>query len=223
MPLLRIYWYHGTASGPSTEHTEIAKIHDVKVRLGLVIRQGRQKGVDALIVTDMLTLARNRAMTECILLSGDEDVRIGVQQAQELGVRVHLLGIEYANKTAQSELLQQEADSTHKWTQDDLKEILKYCPEDDQKQVELSPEAAEVLCKAAQDLVDELSDDDLSEVLRETEREYWPREIHGRMLRYAGQKLGRKLVDKEKDVLRNKYRKCLEKRLEKSENSFLAH
>ena len=47
---------------------------------------GPAKGVDSLIVTDMITLARNGAMSDAVLLSGDEDLRVGVQQAQEFGV-----------------------------------------------------------------------------------------------------------------------------------------
>ena len=54
---------------------------------------GEQKGVDSLIVTDMINLARNRAISDAVFVSGDEDLRVGVQQAQEFGVRVHLVGI----------------------------------------------------------------------------------------------------------------------------------
>ena len=93
LPLLKIYRYDGTSQGPTSQHITLAGMADIKVRLGFVNSQGQQKGVDSLIVTDMITLARNRAMAECILLSGDEDLRVGVQQAQEYGVRVHLLGL----------------------------------------------------------------------------------------------------------------------------------
>lgn len=77
LPLLRIYWYDGTSQGPTPQHITLAGQTDVKVRLGFVNPQGQQKGVDSLIVTDMITLARNRAMAECVLLSGDEDLRSG--------------------------------------------------------------------------------------------------------------------------------------------------
>lgn len=113
LPLLRIYWYDGTSQGPTSQHIALAGQTDVKVRLGFVNSQGQQKGVDSLIVTDMITLARNRAMAECVLLSGDEDLRVGVQQAQQHGVRVHLLGIKPA-RGSQSLFLLQEADATHK-------------------------------------------------------------------------------------------------------------
>jgi uncharacterized LabA/DUF88 family protein len=117
--LLRIYWYDGTSSGPTTEQLAIAYSENAKLRLGFVNTHGQQKGVDSLIVTDMITLARNGAMTDAILLSGDEDVRVGVQQAQEHGVRVHLLGIACGQQN-QSAFLRQEADCGHLWHADDL-------------------------------------------------------------------------------------------------------
>ena len=119
LPLLRIYWYDGTSQGPTPQHITLADQSDLKVRLGFVNLRGEQKGVDSLVVTDMLTLARNGAMAECVLLSGDEDLRVGVQQAQEFGVRVHLLGIRPA-RGSQSTFLLQEADSTHEWTAEEL-------------------------------------------------------------------------------------------------------
>lgn len=83
--------------------------------------------MDSLIVTDMITLARNRAMASCVLLSGDEDIRVGVQQAQEYGVRVHILGIKPA-RGSQSLSLLREADTSHEWAADDLKSFLKCEP-----------------------------------------------------------------------------------------------
>ena len=117
--VLRVYWYDGTSTGPTSQHLALAHLAGVKVRLGFVNSVGEQKGVDSLIVTDMITLARNRAMTEAVLLSGDEDLRVGVQQAQEFGVRVHLLGIK-PSRGSQSLFLLQEADSTHEWDASDL-------------------------------------------------------------------------------------------------------
>ena len=54
---------------------------------------GKQKGVDSLIVRDLMTLARERAVTTVFLLGGDEDLREGVIAAQEMGVLVVVLGI----------------------------------------------------------------------------------------------------------------------------------
>jgi uncharacterized LabA/DUF88 family protein len=112
-PLLRIYWYDGASrkTGPTAEHGRLAHCDNIKVRLGFINSAGQQKGVDSLIVTDLVELARNRAVTDVVLVSGDEDVRIGVQLAQSFGVRVHLVGIK-PSAGNQSVELRQEADTT---------------------------------------------------------------------------------------------------------------
>lgn len=119
LPLLRVYWYDGSSTGPSAQHLALAHLPGAKLRLGLINRRGEQKGVDSLVVIDLITLARNRAMSDALLVSGDEDLRVGVQQAQEFGVRVHLLGIR-PGRGSQSLLLLQEADTTHEWGPSEL-------------------------------------------------------------------------------------------------------
>jgi uncharacterized LabA/DUF88 family protein len=125
--LLRVYWYDGTSTGPTAQHLTLAHLNDVKVRLGFVNSVGEQKGVDSLIVTDMIALARNRAISDAVLVSGDEDLRVGVQQAQEFGVRVHLVGIK-PSRGSQSLFLLQEADTTHEWSTDEISMFLKCQP-----------------------------------------------------------------------------------------------
>lgn len=124
--LLRIYWYDGAVRniGPSLEQEEIARLDNVKLRLGFVNSHGQQKGVDSLIVTDLIDLARNQAITDAMLLSGDEDVRVGVQIAQSLGVRVHLLGI-HPSRGSQSKQLIFEADTVTEWMPETVKQFLK--------------------------------------------------------------------------------------------------
>lgn len=113
-PLLRIYWYDGTNSGPTAAHLAIAYLDNVKLRLGFVNQAGEQKGVDGLIFSDLTTLARNHAISDALLLAGDEDLRVGVQHAQEHGIRVHLLGVEAGGTSGnQSAALQREADTRH--------------------------------------------------------------------------------------------------------------
>ncbi|MDP1731532.1 MAG: NYN domain-containing protein, partial [Devosia sp.] len=87
--LLRIYWYDGAIGGPrpTTDQALLANLDDVKLRLGFVNSHGEQKGVDSLIVTDLIELARLKSVSDAVLLSGDEDVRVGVQIAQNYGVR----------------------------------------------------------------------------------------------------------------------------------------
>jgi uncharacterized LabA/DUF88 family protein len=123
--LLRIYWYDGTrlGSGQTTDQATLAHLNDVKLRLGFINSFGQQKGVDSLIVTDLVELARLKAITDAILVSGDEDVRVGVQIAQNYGVRVHLVGL-YPARGSQSLQLQQEADTTTEWAKDEISTFL---------------------------------------------------------------------------------------------------
>lgn len=109
--LLRVYWYDAMP-GPtlSLEQSELALQPGLKLRLGVLNNVGQQKGVDSLIVTDLIDLARNRAVTDAVVLSGDEDIRVGVQLAQSFGLKVHLWG---AGDTAHnvSNALRMESDS----------------------------------------------------------------------------------------------------------------
>jgi uncharacterized LabA/DUF88 family protein len=109
-PLLRIYWYDGTSRGPTLDHRTLADLDDLKLRLGFINSVGQQKGVDSLLVTDLVELSRNGAICDALLLGGDEDLRIGVQIAQSFGVRVHLVGIE-PSRGSQSLQLRQESDT----------------------------------------------------------------------------------------------------------------
>ena len=128
---LRIYWYDAPPPGgrPGVQHTALAFSDYLKLRLGVLNSAGQQKGVDSLIVTDLIELARHRAITDAVLLSGDEDVRIGVQIAQSFGVRVHLLGMAPMRRS-QSDLLMQEADTTTEWQADVVGRFLDYTPEE---------------------------------------------------------------------------------------------
>jgi uncharacterized LabA/DUF88 family protein len=109
MPALRTYWYDGARDAvPTEDHLLVASLPRVKLRLGR-LSGGKQKGVDSLIVHDLITLAHERAVTSMYLLGGDEDLREGVSAAQRLGVQVCLLGIE-TGKTNQALPLIREAD-----------------------------------------------------------------------------------------------------------------
>lgn len=96
-PMLRMYWYDGAPNGvPLPIHLQIADIPFVKLRMGRIVgekKDRRQKGVDSLIVRDLIVLAKERAISTAYLLAGDEDLREGVATAQEQGLQVILLGI----------------------------------------------------------------------------------------------------------------------------------
>lgn len=210
LPLLRIYWYDGTSIGPTPQHNTLADQPNIKVRLGFVNSMGEQKGVDSLIVTDMITLARNRAIASCVLLSGDEDIRVGVQQAQEYGVRVHLLGIKPV-RGSQSLFLLREADSSHEWAEGDINSFLR-C---DQSQSTLVPPASptdvgmsagrsqgsveDSLLRIARELAEEIALLDVSTMVDEIRvTNQRPRHIDARLLAMSRNAVGRALTTHEK-------------------------
>ena len=222
LPLLRIYWYDGTSQGPSTQHIALAEKGYMKVRLGFVNSYGQQKGVDSLVVTDMITLARNGAMAECVLLSGDEDIRVGVQQAQEYGARVHLLGIKPA-RSSQSQFLRQEADSLHEWESDDLSVFLE-CQPRASIQPEGQREAPIVgshvpmnipssLREVAQMIAGEIPHSDIEALIDQIESTgQRPYEIDARLLRMSQSALKHDLDSREKESVRGEFLSALQDR-----------
>lgn len=123
--VLRTYWYDGARSGiPTESQRRIAARPGVKLRLGRVNGAGQQKGVDALIYRDLITLATERAITDAYLLSGDEDLREGVKAAQDRGVRVTLIGIPAPSGFNQSEELCWEVDDQLTLDKSDLSGFL---------------------------------------------------------------------------------------------------
>ncbi|MFI9236475.1 NYN domain-containing protein [Streptomyces sp. NPDC053079] len=110
--LLRVYWYDGARRRiHTTEQQSIAELPDVKVRLGNLNANNQQKGVDSLIRTDLESLARHRAISDAVLIGGDEDLVSAVEAAQGYGARVHLWGIEAVGGRNQAEPLLWEVDS----------------------------------------------------------------------------------------------------------------
>jgi uncharacterized LabA/DUF88 family protein len=110
--LLRVYWYDAARDRvPTIDQRVIAQMPMVKLRLGNLNARGQQKGVDAQIRADMEALARHRAITDAILVAGDEDMVPAIEAAQAYGVRVHLWGVEPPYGTNQAERLVWESDT----------------------------------------------------------------------------------------------------------------
>jgi uncharacterized LabA/DUF88 family protein len=110
--LLRVYWYDAARDRvPTIDQRVIAQMAHVKLRLGNLNARGQQKGVDAQIRADMEALARHRAVTDAVLIAGDEDMVPALEAAQAYGVRVHLWGVEPPFGTNQAERLVWEADT----------------------------------------------------------------------------------------------------------------
>ncbi|MCY4652708.1 MAG: NYN domain-containing protein [Dehalococcoidia bacterium] len=222
--LLRIYWYDGILQGQRSQaQQELATADNVKVRLGTV-SGGRQKGVDSLIVTDLIELARNHAISDAVVLSGDEDVRIGVQIAQSFGVRIHLIGIE-PSRGNQSNLLREEADTNRELSRTDVADFLSIRIQSaretetqtyqlqDSETVTLS-NTNELLEQAANGVALSIGEDRLSRVADEMVLQpHWiPNEYDSHILGASRTALGRDLNQSEKDTARAAFREAIQSR-----------
>lgn len=120
---LRIYWYDAAVSPDqlTEQQRQAAQQRNCKLRLGTLNSYNQQKGVDTLMVMDILGLSRNRSVTSLLIVSGDDDVRPAVEQAQEFGVRVHLVGVESRRGRNQAERLIRECDTAEEWSAADVR------------------------------------------------------------------------------------------------------
>ncbi len=128
--LLRVYWYDAARDRvPTVDQRVIAQLPWVKVRLGNLNARGQQKGVDAQIRSDLEALARHHAVTDTVLIAGDEDMVPAVEAAQAFGVRVHLWGVEPPFGTNQAERLVWESDTVEILTADFLRNYFSRAPQ----------------------------------------------------------------------------------------------
>src|SRR6204780_5665071 len=110
LPLLRCYWYEATVEGRRTaDHDALADLPGVKLRVAKM-RPGRREGVESEIHRDLTTLARNKAVSDAMLVSGEEDLAQVIADVQDLGMRVTLLHIALDGSSAIPRALRQECD-----------------------------------------------------------------------------------------------------------------
>ena len=129
--LLRTYWYDGAADDhgvPSATQVAVGELPKVKLRLGRMTASG-QKGVDGLIILDLITLARNRAVDVAILFTGDEDLREAALHAQGFGLTLVVAGFPPTAGQGQSKLLLREADHVVLLSADELRDHLSAIPD----------------------------------------------------------------------------------------------
>ncbi len=210
--VLRIYWYDGLLKGErSRDQERLAETEDVKLRLGIVNVHGQQKGVDSLIVTDLVELARNHAITDAVLLSGDEDLRIGVVIAQSFGVRVHLLGI-VPSRGSQSRALLEEADTTTEWHGPDISRFLSlksptYTPSlapVSLGEAQVNEDISSALETAVREFVAPLRPQEVDAICPLGESDSIPSAIDRGLLASCRTKIGRDLDFSEKVLMRSK-------------------
>lgn len=222
-PLLRVYWYDGAAGRlQTTEQDAWASLPNVKLRLGTLNSVGVQKGVDSLIILDMIELARNGAISDALLVSGDDDLRVGVQLTQSFGVRVHLLGFpsEFGNR---SRLLAQEADTLGEWAQDELEGLVVVQELADKwedvarssTESQVQPEVREVLHNVIAEFLAECVSSDVALVAGLLPSDPIPREIDAPLLAKAGNALGGAELDQEERYyLRDEFKKSAQAAME---------
>jgi len=114
LPLLRCYWYEATVEGRRTpEHETLADLPGVKLRLGRM-RPGRREGVESEVHRDLTTLARNRAISDALVVSAEEDLAQVISDVQDLGIRVTLVHIPLRGAWEAAPALRQECDDVVK-------------------------------------------------------------------------------------------------------------
>lgn len=93
MRVLRTYWYDGAPNRvPNVQQRAVGRATKVKLRVGNM-SGGRQKGVDRLMQRDILALAENKAVTDLIVLTGDQDMEEELDIAGQHGLLVHIWGL----------------------------------------------------------------------------------------------------------------------------------
>jgi len=110
LPLLRCYWYEATVEGRrGADHDTLADLPGVKLRLAKM-RPGRREGVESEIHRDLTTLARNKAISDAMVVSAEEDLAQVIADVQDLGLRVSLVHIAVDGNGTVSRALRQECD-----------------------------------------------------------------------------------------------------------------
>ena len=181
---------------------------NIKLRLGRVVG-GRQKGVDALIYRDLMTLARERAMATAYLMAGDEDLREGVIAAQEMGIRVVLLGIPSVKGKNQSDFLIREADEHYLIDKAFWSPFFSAIPVGPEVPEEV-PDPDLVAREFAISWAENATEDELRRLLGQAPR--IPSDLDGQLLKHVQSKIGAKLWEKReaRQVLRKSFFNALQ-------------
>jgi hypothetical protein len=109
LPVLRCYWYEAVEGRRNAEHETLADLPGLKLRLGR-IRPGRREGVQAELHRDLGTLARNRAVSDAVIVSAEDDLAEIITEVQDLGMRVVIVHIPVDGSWTISGPLREECD-----------------------------------------------------------------------------------------------------------------
>lgn len=214
--LFRIYWYDSCPWGArkTAEHSCISHQNNVKLRMGVLNTNGQQKGVDTLLVLDLFEHAIKEHITEALIISGDEDLRPGIERAQMYGVTVHLLGITNEEEEGnQSFELTAEADTISLWNKDIVEKLIKIEPQKEaEDQLEISEQIKALLLKTAQESAELVNLNDVIAYKAEQGRGM-PGDIDGRLLALARDAISRNLNNQEKHFLRDAHTRIVQEKI----------
>lgn len=122
--LFRVHWYDGVIpTGLSVEQQKIATTPNILFRKGFINEKGEQKCIDTKIVADMLDFAYLKTTDEILLVGADTDLLIGVEKAQQLGLKVHLLTL---SNICVSQKLKEHVDSVHSIEEEYTNQFIKF-------------------------------------------------------------------------------------------------
>ena len=128
LPLLRCYWYEATVEGRRTaEHDALADMPGIKLRLAK-LRPGRREGVETEIHRDLTVLARNRAISDAVVVSAEEDLAQVLSDVQDLGMRVTIVHVTVDGNWTISRSLRQECDDIMELTSAHLRPYIELIP-----------------------------------------------------------------------------------------------
>ena len=207
--LLRIYWYDGVPHGrPTQQQNELMKLPGVQFRAGTVNFEGRQKGVDSMLVLDLIELAANSAICDAAIVSGDGDLTVGIERAQKNGVRVALIGIEQGSIShKQSFEVLSIADRVHRIGAEKLGGVMRYLPPqagtDASEEERIRELVVSFLSNAASNLEDPFEDAS-HQIIRQS--------VYRELMAHVGAGLGQWLSKEEKNLARNCFRILCEER-----------
>ena len=151
-------------------------------------------------------------MASALLVTGDEDLRVGVQQAQEFGVRVHLVGIK-TQEFNQSALLLEEADEVHQLDELSLRQFLTVRSETSAQAISLAATdpAMPLHEQVARAVWESLSAAEQTTIQTsyQPDRRTIPPEIDKTLLKTMGSRLKRDLFFEEKKQMREAFKAIL--------------
>lgn len=207
--LLRIYWYDGVPHGrPTQQQNELMKLPGVQFRAGTVNFEGRQKGVDSMLVLDLIELAANGAICDAAIVSGDGDLTVGIERAQKNGVRVALIGVEQGSIShKQSFEVLSIADRVQRIGAEELGKVMRYCqPQvgaDASEEARIRELVVSFLNNAASNLEDPFEDAS-HQIIRQS--------VYRELMAHVGAGLGQWLSKEEKNAARLCFRALFEER-----------